>query len=95
MEKYHFSILAQNRLKIDSIAIMGRDRDEAERKLRQMYRYCEVLSCEAKTAKPVFATGKLAPIQKKPYPQEPSLPRKHADEEKGSMEQILALIANC
>ena len=55
MEKFHFSILARNRLKIDSIAIMGKDREDAERKLRQMYRYCEVLSCEtrAATSKPV------------------------------------------
>jgi hypothetical protein len=59
MEKYHFSILSRNRLRIDSIAIMGRDRDDAERKLRQMYRHCEVLSCETKPtgARPV-------PVQK-------------------------------
>lgn len=59
MEKYHFSILSRNRLRIDSIAIMGRDRDDAERKLRQMYRHCEVLSCETKpmAARPV-------PVQK-------------------------------
>lgn len=59
MEKYHFSILARNRLRIDSIAIMGWDREHAERKLRQMYRYCEVLSCETKNA-----TSRPAPIQK-------------------------------
>lgn len=54
MLKFQFSILTQNRLKIDSIAIMGRDREDAERKLRQMYRYCEVLQCDVKsgTAKP-------------------------------------------
>jgi len=55
MEKYHFSILSRNRLRIDSIAIMGRDRDDAERKLRQMYRHCEVLRCETRptAARPV------------------------------------------
>lgn len=55
MDKFHFSILARNRLRINSIAIMGKDREDAERKLRQMYRYCEVLSCETRAAptKPV------------------------------------------
>lgn len=50
MVKFHFSILAQNRLKIDSIAIMGINQEHAERKLRQMYRHCEVLGCEIKNA---------------------------------------------
>lgn len=50
MVKFHFSILAQNRLKIDSIAIMGVNQEHAERKLRQMYRHCEVLGCEIKNA---------------------------------------------
>ncbi|WP_334186869.1 hypothetical protein [Noviherbaspirillum sp.] len=45
MVKFHFSILTRSGQKIDSLAIMGRDRDEAERKLRQMYRDCEVLRC--------------------------------------------------
>lgn len=59
MEKFHFSILARNRLRIDSIAIMGKDREDAERKLRQMYRYCEVLSCETRPA-----PTKPAPLRK-------------------------------
>ncbi len=45
MVKFHFSILTRSGQKLDSLAIMGRDRDEAERKLRQMYRDCEVLRC--------------------------------------------------
>lgn len=78
MDKYHFSILSRNRLRIDSIAIMGKDRDDAERKLRQMYRHCEVLSCETRpnAARPV------------PVPV-----RKPANDDRISLEQILRLIS--
>ncbi|MDO8988134.1 MAG: hypothetical protein Q7U91_00710 [Sideroxyarcus sp.] len=50
MEKFDFSILTRDGQKIDSIVIAGRDEAEAERKLRQMYRYCEIVSCNAKGA---------------------------------------------
>jgi len=78
MEKYHFSILSRNRLRIDSIAIMGRDRDEAERKLRQMYRHCEVLSCETRSA-----AAKPVPVPV----------HKPANDDRMSLEQILRLIS--
>ncbi len=48
MEKFDFSILTRDGQKVDSIVIAGRDQDEAERKLRQMYRYCEIVSCNEK-----------------------------------------------
>ena len=48
MQKYDFSILTRDGQKIESIVIAGRDEAEAERKLRQMYRYCEIISCNAK-----------------------------------------------
>jgi len=50
MEKFDFSILTRDGQKIESIVIAGRDEAEAERKLRQMYRYCEIVSCNAKGA---------------------------------------------
>lgn len=50
MRKYDFSILTRSGQKVGSIVIAARDEAEAERKLRQMYRYCEVLSCNAKPA---------------------------------------------
>jgi exosome complex RNA-binding protein Rrp4 len=37
-------------LKIASIVIAGRDQEDAERKLRQMYRQCEIVSCKVKSA---------------------------------------------
>lgn len=48
MVKFHFSILTRYRHKIDGIAIMGRDQEDAERKLRQMYHHCEVVRCTLK-----------------------------------------------
>ena len=45
MIKYDFSIRNREGQKIDAIMIMGRDQAEAERKLKQMYRDCEVLIC--------------------------------------------------
>ena len=50
MQKFDFSILTRDGQKVESIVISARDTEEAERKLRQMYRYCEVVSCNAKQA---------------------------------------------
>jgi type II secretory pathway component PulF len=48
MQKFDFSILTRDGQKVESIVIAARDEADAERKLRQMYRYCEVVSCNAK-----------------------------------------------
>jgi hypothetical protein len=50
MQKFDFSILTRDGQKVESVVIAGRDQAEAERKLRQMYRYCEVVSCNARQA---------------------------------------------
>jgi type II secretory pathway component PulF len=50
MQKFDFSIQTRDGQKVDSIVIAGRDEAEAERKLRQMYRYCEIVSCNSKQA---------------------------------------------
>ncbi len=51
MQKYAFSIRTRSGQFIERIAIAGKNREDAERKLNQMYRYCEVVSCEpCKTA---------------------------------------------
>jgi len=46
MQKYAFSIKTRSGQFIERIAIAGRDREDAERKLNQMYRYCEIVGCE-------------------------------------------------
>ena len=45
MLKFDFSIKTRDGQKIVSIQIQGKDLSDAERKLFQMYRYCEVISC--------------------------------------------------
>jgi hypothetical protein len=57
MVKFDFSIRTRNAQKIDGIVIMGRDQEDAERKLRQMYRHCEVLLCREKRADEAAASG--------------------------------------
>ncbi|MES1981348.1 MAG: hypothetical protein V4443_02615 [Pseudomonadota bacterium] len=48
MQKFAFSVLTRDGQKIESILIAGIDQPDAERKLRQMYRHCEVIRCEVK-----------------------------------------------
>lgn len=48
MQKYDFSIVTRDGQRIVSLVIAGRDQAEAEKKLRQMYRNCEVVSCNEK-----------------------------------------------
>jgi hypothetical protein len=46
MLKYEFSVRTRAGQKVEGIVIMGRDQADAERKLFQMYRHCEILCCE-------------------------------------------------
>ena len=46
MLKYNFSVTTRNGQKVDNIQIQGKDLQDAERKLRQMYHQCEVMSCK-------------------------------------------------
>jgi len=43
MKKYGFRIQTRGGSTVDNLVIQGRDRDEAERKLRQVYHHCTVL----------------------------------------------------
>jgi len=47
MLKFDFSVKTRDGQKVESIQIYGKDMPDAERKLRQMYQYCEVMSCKA------------------------------------------------
>lgn len=46
MLKFDFSVKTRDGQKVESIQIQGRDMADAERKLLQMYRLCEVISCK-------------------------------------------------
>jgi hypothetical protein len=50
MTKFDFSVKTRDGSKIVSVVIAAADQAEAERRLRQMYRDCDVLSCEVKQA---------------------------------------------
>jgi hypothetical protein len=45
MQKFCFSIRTRDGLPIARLTISGRDQEQAERKLKQMYRFCEIVSC--------------------------------------------------
>ena len=47
MKKYGFRIRTRGGSVVENLAIHGRDREEAERKLRQVYHHCTVLEAKA------------------------------------------------
>jgi hypothetical protein len=46
MLKFDFSVKTRDGQKVESVLIHGKDLPDAERKLRQMYRQCEVTHCK-------------------------------------------------
>ena len=46
MKKYGFRIQTRGGSTVDNLVIQGRDRDEAERKLRQVYHHCTILDAK-------------------------------------------------
>lgn len=46
--KYGFRIRTRDGLVVENLMIHGRDAADAQRKLTQMYRHCEVLECRVK-----------------------------------------------
>jgi len=46
LQKYTFRIRTRNGLMLDNLSVQARDRSEAERRLKQIYHYCEVLECQ-------------------------------------------------
>lgn len=45
MQKFCFSIRTRDGLPIARLMILGSNQEEAELKLKQMYRFCEIVSC--------------------------------------------------
>ena len=48
MLKFDFSVLTKDGQKVESVVISASSQEDAERKLRQMYRYCEIVRCAPK-----------------------------------------------
>jgi hypothetical protein len=49
MTRYGFNIKTRSGQRVDNICIMAAHRDDAERRLRQMYHYCEIVACHSET----------------------------------------------
>jgi hypothetical protein len=49
MIRYGFNIKTRSGQRVDNICIMASSRDEAERRLRQMYHHCEIIACHTET----------------------------------------------
>ena len=45
MFKYAFKIRARTGMVVENLTVQARDRFEAEKKLEQVYRNCEILEC--------------------------------------------------
>lgn len=43
MLKFDFTVLTKDGQRVESVIIAAKDQEDAERKLRQMYRYCEIV----------------------------------------------------
>jgi hypothetical protein len=50
LQKYGFRIKTRNGLILDNLTVQARDRTEAERRITQIYHYCEILDCEENDA---------------------------------------------
>jgi len=46
MNKYGFRIRTKGGMLLENLQVQARDRDEAERKIRQVYHDCEIVECQ-------------------------------------------------
>jgi len=51
MTRYGFNIRTRSGQRVDNICIMAANREEAERRLRQMYHHCQVISCNSESVR--------------------------------------------
>lgn len=58
MVKFDFCVQTKDGQRVESVVIAAADQESAERKLRQMYRYCEIIRC---THKGEEVAGKMSP----------------------------------
>jgi hypothetical protein len=47
MLRFGFNIRTRTGQRVDNICIMAANRADAERRLRQMYHYCEIIHCQS------------------------------------------------
>lgn len=56
MIKYSFKIRARTGMLVENLVVHGRDRFDAEKKLEQVYRNCDILECRELSA-PMASDG--------------------------------------
>jgi hypothetical protein len=84
LQKFGFRIRTRSGMIVDNLTVQARDRGEAERRISQIYHYCEVLECTENAAAPVRQGAAdlesvIGLINETPEP--PPLSDKSADEE--------------
>ena len=52
MIRYGFNIRTRSGQRVDNIFIMAANQADAERRLRQMYHYCEIIHCQTEAVSP-------------------------------------------
>jgi hypothetical protein len=63
MLKFDFSVLTKDGQRVESVLIAASDMESAERKLRQMYRYCEILRCTPREEDNSNKTGQSISVE--------------------------------
>ena len=69
MIRYGFNIKTRSGQRVDHICIMAASREDAERRLRQMYRDCEILACHTESVRrsdPLDIDGLISLISNDP-----------------------------
>ena len=51
MTRFGFNIRTRTGQRVDNICIMAANREDAERRLRQMYHQCQVISCNTESVR--------------------------------------------
>ncbi|MFA6015844.1 MAG: hypothetical protein WC742_12330 [Gallionellaceae bacterium] len=63
MLKFDFSVLTKQGQRVESVVIAAYDQADAERKLRQMYRYCEIIRCTPKEEEAGMKTSQALSVE--------------------------------
>jgi len=69
MIRYGFNIRTRSGQRVDNICIMAASREDAERRLRQMYRDCEIVACHTepvRRSEPLDIEGVIGLISNDP-----------------------------
>ena len=51
MTRFGFNIKTRSGQRVDNICIMAANRQDAERRLRQMYHHCEIMACNSEAVR--------------------------------------------